>query len=69
LRRLAGLAYGFAYWKANHGFLTCEREMAKALGALKESFRQWKKNKISAFGRSDLIHKFENREKPKGGHT
>ena len=43
LRRLAGLAY--------------ERELAKALGSLEESFRQWKKNKITAFELSDLIRR------------
>lgn len=46
LRRLAALAY--------------ERELAKALEVLKENFRQWKKNKITAFELSDLIHKFHN---------
>lgn len=46
LRRLTALAY--------------ERELAKALGALEESFRQWKKNKISTFELSELIHKFHN---------
>lgn len=46
LRKLAGLAY--------------ERELAKALEALEESFRQWKKKKISAFELSECIHKFHN---------
>ncbi len=46
LRRLAGLAY--------------ERELAKALEALEESFGQWRKKKISAFELSDCIHKFHN---------
>lgn len=46
LRRLAEMAY--------------ERELAKALEALEESFRQWKKGKITAFELSDLIHKFHN---------
>lgn len=46
LRRLAGLAY--------------ERELNKALEALEESFRQWRKKKMSAFELSDLIHKFHN---------
>lgn len=46
LRRLAEMAY--------------ERELAKALEALEESFRQWKKGKISAFELSDFIHRFHN---------
>lgn len=46
LRRLVGLAY--------------ERELAKALEALEESFGQWRKKKISAFELSELIHKFHN---------
>ncbi len=46
LRRLVGLAY--------------ERELAKALEALEESFRQWRKNKINTFELSDSIHKFHN---------
>jgi hypothetical protein len=46
LRELAGLAY--------------ERELAKALEALEESFRQWRDGKISAFELSDMIHKFHN---------
>lgn len=37
-----------------------ERELAKALEALEESFRQWRKSKISAFELSDRIHKFHN---------
>lgn len=46
LRRLAVLAY--------------ERELSKALEALEENFRQWKKNKITAFELNELIHKFHN---------
>jgi hypothetical protein len=46
LRKLAGLAY--------------ERELAKALGSLEEDFKRWRKNKISAFELSELIHKFHN---------
>ncbi|MFZ2357682.1 MAG: hypothetical protein WAW67_07695 [Candidatus Omnitrophota bacterium] len=46
LRRLAGLAY--------------ERELAKALEAIEEKFRQWKKNRITAFELSDHIHEFHN---------
>lgn len=46
LRRLAGLAY--------------ERELAKALESLDGNFREWRKNKITAFELSDLIHKFHN---------
>ncbi|MEK6564079.1 MAG: hypothetical protein AABZ65_03505 [Candidatus Omnitrophota bacterium] len=46
LRELVGLAY--------------ERELGKALEALEESFRQWRKKKISAFELSDRIHKFHN---------
>lgn len=46
LMRLDGLAY--------------ERELTKALEALDENFRQWKKNKITAFELGDLIHKFHN---------
>jgi hypothetical protein len=46
LKRLAGLAY--------------ERELAKALGALEEKFKRWRKNKTSAFELSELIHKFHN---------
>lgn len=37
-----------------------ERELAKALGILEKSFRQWRKNKITAFELSDFIHKFHN---------
>ncbi len=37
-----------------------ERELAKALGLLEGNFRQWKKNKITAFELSELIHKFHN---------
>lgn len=46
LRMLAELAY--------------ERELAKALELVEENFRQWRKNKITAFELSDLIHKFHN---------
>ena len=46
LRKLAGLAY--------------ERELAKALEALGENFRQWRKKKITAFEISGFIHKFHN---------
>jgi len=46
LKRLVGLAY--------------ERELAKALESLEENFRQWKKNKITAFELGELIHKFHN---------
>ena len=46
LKRLVGLAY--------------ERELAKALESLEENFKQWRKNKISAFVLSELIHKFHN---------
>ncbi len=46
LRRLAGLAY--------------ERELTKALESLEENFRQWRKDKITAFELSELIHKFHN---------
>lgn len=46
LRKLAGSAY--------------ERELAKALETLEESFRQWRKKKISAFELSDRVHKFHN---------
>ena len=46
LRRLAGVAY--------------ERELAKALESLEEDFKRWRKNKISAFELSELIHKFHN---------
>ena len=46
LRRLAGVAY--------------EREFAKALEALEGEFKRWRKNKISAFELSELIHKFHN---------
>ena len=42
LRRLSGLAYGFANRKANHCPLTYERELGKALMALEENFRQWR---------------------------
>ena len=60
LRRLTGLAYGFAYRKANHGSLTYEREIAKALELLEGNFKQWRKNKISTFELSEFIHKFHN---------
>lgn len=46
LRMLVGLAY--------------ERELAKALEALEEDFRQWRMKKISVFELSDRIHKFHN---------
>ena len=46
LRRLAGLAY--------------ERELGKTLEGLEENFRRWKKNKITTFELSELIHKFHN---------
>ncbi|MFH1442198.1 MAG: hypothetical protein ABIH18_09200 [Candidatus Omnitrophota bacterium] len=46
LRRLAELAY--------------QRELTKALELLEENFRQWRKNKITAFELSELIHKFHN---------
>jgi hypothetical protein len=46
LRKLAGLAY--------------ERELAKALEFLEGNFKQWRKNKISTFELSELIHKFHN---------
>ena len=46
LRRLAGLAY--------------ERELAKALESLEGNFKRWRKNKITAFELSELIHKFHN---------
>lgn len=46
LRKLVGLAY--------------ERELAKALESLEENFKQWRKNKISVFVLSELIHKFHN---------
>jgi hypothetical protein len=46
LKRLAGLAY--------------ERELAKALESLEEDFKRWRKNKITAFELSELIHKFHN---------
>ena len=46
LRRLAGLAY--------------ERELAKALTSLEEDFGRGRKNKITAFELSELIHKFHN---------
>ena len=46
LRRFTGLAY--------------ERELAKALELLEQNFRQWRKNKITAFELSELIHKFHN---------
>ena len=46
LHRLAGLAY--------------ERELAKALESLEEDFKRWRKNKITAFDLSELIHKFHN---------
>jgi hypothetical protein len=60
LRRLAGLAYGFANWKANHGSLTYERELAKVLESLEKKFRQWREKKITAFELSDFIHQFHN---------
>ena len=40
--------------------LAYERELGKALEALEENFRQWRKNKIMAFELSELIHKFHN---------
>lgn len=46
LRRLAGVAY--------------ERELGKALESLEGNFKQWRKNEISAFELSELIHKFHN---------
>jgi hypothetical protein len=46
LQKLAGLAY--------------ERELAKALESLEEKFKQWRKNKITAFGLESIIHKFHN---------
>jgi len=46
LRILAGLAY--------------ERELTKALELLEGNFKQWRKNKISTFELSELIHKFHN---------
>lgn len=46
LRRLAELAY--------------ERKLGKALEMLEVNFRQWKKNKMTAFELSELIHKFHN---------
>jgi len=46
LRKLAGLAY--------------ERELTKALKSLEEKFKQWRKNKITAFELSDFIHQFHN---------
>ncbi|PIY83859.1 MAG: hypothetical protein COY78_00670 [Candidatus Omnitrophica bacterium CG_4_10_14_0_8_um_filter_44_12] len=46
LRRLTGLAY--------------ERELAKALESLEGNFKKWRKNKITAFDLSELIHKFHN---------
>lgn len=46
LRKLVGMAY--------------ERELAKALGELEENFKQWRKNKITAFELNDLIHQFHN---------
>ena len=46
LRKLGGVAY--------------ERELAKALTSLEEDFKRWRKNKITAFELSELIHKFHN---------
>ena len=46
LKRLVGLAY--------------ERELAKSLESLGDDFKRWRKNKISAFELSELIHKFHN---------
>ncbi len=37
-----------------------ERELAKALGVLEENFKQWRKNKITAFDLNDFIHQFHN---------
>ena len=37
-----------------------ERELAKALESLEEDFKRWRKNKITAFELSELIHKFHN---------
>ena len=37
-----------------------ERELAKALESLEGNFKRWRKNKITAFELSDLIHKFHN---------
>ena len=48
--------------KELHGLsnLAYERELAKALESLEKKFGQWKKNKITPFELSDLIHKFHN---------
>jgi hypothetical protein len=46
LRKLAGLAY--------------ERELTKALEFVERNFKQWKKNKITTFELSEIIHKFHN---------
>lgn len=46
LRRFVGLAY--------------ERELAKALESLEGKFEQWKRNTITPFELSDLIHQFHN---------
>lgn len=54
------MAYGFADWKANHGSLTYERELAKSLESLGDDFKRWRKNRISAFELSEFIHKFHN---------
>ena len=37
-----------------------ERELAKAVGVLEESFRQRRRKKIGAFELSDCTHKFHN---------
>ena len=37
-----------------------ERELAKALESLEGNFKRWRKNKITAYELSELIHKFHN---------
>ena len=46
MRKLAALAY--------------ERKLDKVLEALEKGFKRWRKNKITAFELSEIIHKFHN---------